>query len=106
MDFNTLFVGAVPLMIVIFGLVEFIKSFGLSGKILTIISMLLGVVFGVLYQLANSGIPIAFGGWFEIVIFGLAIGLTASGFYKFANSRFPEALKDYNVIGYTKTRSE
>jgi hypothetical protein len=104
MNFDTLLVGTIPLMLVIFGLIEFIKSFGLSGKILTILSMLLGVVFGLAYQFAVAGIPLTFSGWFEIVIFGLAIGLTASGFYKFINTRAPEALKDYNVIGYTKTK--
>ena len=97
MNFDTLLVGTIPLMIVIFGLVEFAKSFGLSGRILTILSMLLGVALGLAYQIASNGVPAAYAGWFEIVIFGLAVGLVASGFYKFANARFPEALKDYKV---------
>ena len=33
---------------------------------------------------------VAFNGWFVLVVFGLALGLTASGFYDFANKRFPK----------------
>lgn len=89
MNFDTLLVGTVPLMIIIFGLVEMIKSFGLKGNILTILSMLLGLAFGIAYQISKAGVPVGFPGWFEIVIFGLAMGLTASGFYKFVSDRWP-----------------
>ena len=34
-DFTQLLVGGIPLLVVIFGLVEFIKSFGLKGNWLT-----------------------------------------------------------------------
>jgi hypothetical protein len=44
-----------------------------------------------LYQIAQAGYPMMFAGWFSVVIFGLALGLVASGFYDFANSRFPKA---------------
>ena len=54
-EITSVVVGSVPLMAVIFGLVEFSKSLGLAGKKLTIISMLLGVAFGVAYQIAVSG---------------------------------------------------
>ena len=88
-DFNALLVGGIPLVVVIFGLVEFIKSLGLAGKPLTIVSLALGLIFGLAYQVSVNGIPIAYGGWFEAVIFGLAIGLVTSGFYKFVDDRFP-----------------
>jgi hypothetical protein len=90
MNFDTLLVGSVPLMIVVFGLVEMIKSLGIQGRTLTIISMLLGLAFGMAYQLAKIGVPAGFAGWFEIIVFGLVIGLVASGFYKFAADRFPK----------------
>ena len=32
LDYSNLFVGVVPLVVVIFGLVEFSKSLGLQGK--------------------------------------------------------------------------
>jgi hypothetical protein len=90
MTFENLLVGSIPLMLVIFGLVEFAKSFGLKGNWLTIFSMLLGLAFGMAYRVSTVGVPIGFAGWFEAVIFGLAIGLTASGFYKFIDARFPK----------------
>jgi hypothetical protein len=103
MNFDTLLVGTIPLMIVIFGLVEMVKSFGLKGNVLTIFSMLLGLVFGVCFQIALQGFPLTFAGWFEIIIFGLAIGLAASGFYKFVNNRIPDS-RASNVIGYTSVK--
>ncbi len=84
-----LVVGSIPLTIVIFGLVEFSKSLGLSGKGLTILSLVLGLAFGVAYQISTAGVPAGFAGWFTVVIFGLALGLVTSGFYDFANSRMP-----------------
>jgi hypothetical protein len=89
MDLSSLLVGGIPLIIVIFGLVEFIKSFGLSGKIVTSLSMVLGLLFGIAYKIGVDGLPVDFMGWFIVVVFGLALGLVASGFYKFADARFP-----------------
>jgi uncharacterized membrane protein (UPF0136 family) len=77
-------------MIVIFGLIEFSKSLGLAGKKLTIVSMVLGVAFGVAYQVANNGVPVGFADWFAMAVYGLALGLVTSGFYDFVDSRLPK----------------
>ena len=90
MNFDTLLVGTIPLMVIIFGLVEFIKSLGVTGKALTTVSLVFGIAFGLAYQISTAGVPVAFVGWFEASIFGLAVGLVTSGFYKFADSRFPK----------------
>ena len=87
--FDTLLVSGVPLMIVIFGLVEFSKSLGVAGRWLTVLSLLLGFLFGLAYQLATGGFPAEFAGWFGVIVFGLALGLVTSGFYDFVNSRIP-----------------
>ena len=89
-DFSQLLVGGIPLLVVIFGLVEFSKSFGLKGNWLTILSMFLGVLFGFAFQFAKAGIPTGFPGWFEVVVFGLALGLITCGLYDFANKRMPQ----------------
>ena len=89
-DISTLLIGGVPLVAVIFGLVEFIKSFGLKGRWLTIASMLLGLLFGVSYQIANAGLPASFAGWFAVAVFGIMLGLVASGFYKFIDVHTPK----------------
>jgi hypothetical protein len=88
-DLTKLLVGGVPLLIVIFGLVEFAKLLGLAGKGLTVLSLLLGLAFGVAYKIATQGMPAGFAGWFVVVVFGLALGLITSGLYDFANKRLP-----------------
>ena len=89
-DISTLLVNGLPLSAVVFGLVEFIKSFGLRGRWLTIASMLLGLAFGVSYQIANAGIPVSFAGWFAVAVFGIMLGLVASGLYDFVDTRMPK----------------
>ena len=89
-DISTLLVNGLPLSAVVFGLVEFIKSFGLRGRWLTIASMLLGLAFGVSYQIANAGLPAGFASWFAVAVFGIMLGLVASGFYDFVDTRMPK----------------
>ena len=89
-DISTLLVGGIPLVAVVFGLVEFVKSFGVRGHWLTIVSMLLGLAFGVSYQIANAGLPAGFASWFAMAVFGLVLGLVASGFYKFIDVHTPK----------------
>ena len=89
-DPSTLLVGSIPLIIIIFGLVEFIKSLGLQGKVLTVVSLIIGLLLGLGYHLATVGLPVGFAGWFTALIFGLAMGLVASGFYDFADARWPK----------------
>jgi hypothetical protein len=86
-ELSSLLVAGIPLVVVIFGLVEFSKKLGLKGNWLTIFSMCLGVAFGVAYKIAESGVPGSFAAWFAVVVFGLALGLTASGLYDFVNGR-------------------
>ena len=86
-DLSQLLVGGIPLLIVIFGLVEFSKTLGLKGNWLTIFSLFLGLAFGFAYKIAESGVPSSFAGWFVMVVFGLALGLITSGFYDFADKR-------------------
>lgn len=87
MDFTALVVGGVPLVVVIFGLVEFAKKFGLKGNWLTVLSMVLGVGLGIGFKISESGVPVGFSNWFGVCIFSLALGLAASGIYDFAASR-------------------
>ena len=91
-DFTQLLVGGIPLLLVIFGLVEFAKALGLTGRWLTVTSLLLGLAFGIAYRFAVDGTPVGFASWFVVVFFGLALGLVASGFYDFANKRFPRVM--------------
>ncbi len=87
-DFTTLLIDGIPLVLVVFGLVEFIKKMGMSGKALTVASLLLGILLGTAYRLTLL-MPMTFADWFSTVVFGLALGLVASGLYNFANERLP-----------------
>lgn len=78
--------AGIPLIVIIFALVEEIKAYGVSGKILRVISLLIGFCLAVGMQLI-SGLPIDVGGWVTIAMVGVIYGLTASGAYDFLNSR-------------------
>lgn len=67
----------IALMPAVVGLVNFVKQFGLSGKWLTVASMVIGVALAVASQL----LPV---GTFQIAYNGLILGLAASGLYDLA----------------------
>ncbi len=78
-------VNGIPLVLIVLGLVEWSKRLGVKGKQLQILSMLVGITLGVLYQ--YSVLPLAtFTDWFGAAIYGLALGLVASGIYDAARS--------------------
>ncbi len=81
-----LFINNISIIVLIAGLVEFAKKFGLRGNGCILLSMLLGVFFGIAYQL-QSGVPATVAGWLETVVFGLALGLTTSGLWDVVTRR-------------------
>ena len=46
----------------------------------TRLSLFIGLLLGGGYQLSQA-IPVDFGGWFAVIMYGLALGLVASGVY-------------------------
>lgn len=77
-------VGGIPLIVLILGLVEFVKKFKVSGNALIVISMVVGTAIGVLYKASLEYTLIS--KYFEWAVFGLACGLAASGLYDFSKS--------------------
>lgn len=74
-------VDAVLVLGAILGLVEFLKQVGLSGDVkIRFASMGVGVVLGILFQLQEMYPVIQ--PWFQVVIYGIVMGLTASGLFK------------------------
>lgn len=59
----------------IMGLVEFAKSFGVEGKWSALTAIVLGILFGVLYQIPELN------EYFNIAVNGLLLGLSCAGFY-------------------------
>lgn len=75
-------VQGIPLMVVVFGLVELLKSLGVSGNSLRIASAIAGLILGVAYQIAT--VPAALSGFssiFAVVVYGLALGIFTSVTY-------------------------
>jgi len=81
-------VNGISFLAIVFGLVEFSKKLGASGRVLTALSMVIGTAAGVMYQLAQM-YP-GFGRWFGVAVFGIAVGMAASGLYDFADGRWPK----------------
>jgi hypothetical protein len=80
MNFSGAVIAGIPLILVILGLVSFVKSMGVYGRWLTAISLIFGVVFGILFQLSERS-PVNFTEWFAVVVYGLGLGLVTSGMY-------------------------
>lgn len=80
-DPNSLVVGGVSILILLPGLIQFLKGvFGLEGKIVTVLSFVLGAV---LYASSQAEILLPGSGkWVAFVVQGLTVGLSASGYYK------------------------
>jgi hypothetical protein len=87
MDLTTFVLNPATLLILIFGIVEFIKSLGLEGNKLRLVSMGTGIFLAVVFQVGQlypDAFPII-----QVIFFGLAAGLAASGVYSFVNNRLP-----------------
>lgn len=98
MDFGNFIVNPITLALIILGVVEFIKKFGVTGNKLLIISMFVGITFGVIYKLYVLYLPSQV--YIDVIFFGIAAGLGASGIYSFVNDRFPPTQK--TTLKYTK----
>ena len=61
----------------VLGLVNFVKSLGAEGRLLTIISMVVGVAFYLCYALLPNST-------FQIILNGIVTGLAACGLYDLA----------------------
>ena len=80
-EFITASVKGVPLLFVVIGIVTVMRKAGLTGRALLFSSLGWGTAIGTMYQLATFGMPEDLGGWFAVLIYGLAIGILAALFY-------------------------
>lgn len=89
-------VAGVPLVLVIIGLVYWFKSFTradgsklFGGNVLLLISMAIGLILGSGYMITQTRPPAGdwwpiLGYWFAVIIYGLMMGIIASGLYEVA----------------------
>jgi len=79
MNFDAI-VSGLPLLLVVLGLVEWVKRLGLSGKPDILVSMGIGLVIGIAYQVSIA-LPVDFAGWFGAAVYGIGLGIVSSGIY-------------------------
>lgn len=79
MNFDAI-VSGLPLLLVVLGLVEWVKRLGLSGSPVILVSMGIGLVIGIAYQVSIA-LPTDFAGWFGAAVYGIGLGIVASGIY-------------------------
>ena len=86
--FQKIEVAGIPLLFIVLGLVQYVKSLGLKGNAIRVASMVIGLLLGVGYQysLINT-LAMDFQNWFSVIVFGLGLGLVASGVYDVANKK-------------------
>lgn len=80
-------VSGVPLVLVVFGLTAFIKQQGVAGRALLLCALCLGLIFGIGYMVYKTRPPggdwwVVYGYWFGVFVYGLGLGLLASGVYE------------------------
>jgi len=97
MDLGNFLVNPVTLALLILGVVEYIKTFGVAGNKLMLIAMAVGILFATVYKLRDLYLPAQ--PYIDVAFFGIAAGLGASGIYSFVNSRFPPQTK--TTLKYT-----
>ncbi|HEX9091478.1 MAG TPA: hypothetical protein VF831_08300 [Anaerolineales bacterium] len=91
MDLSNFLINPVTLALIVLGVVEFIKKFGVAGNKLMLIAMAVGILFGITYKARDFYLPAQ--PYIDVAFFGLAVGLGASGIYTFVNDRFPPTTK-------------
>jgi hypothetical protein len=85
LDLTGALVAGIPLLIVVIGVVQFVKEkLEWSGKGVEIFAICFGLVVGFAYHIYAAVAPIVWGFnfIFEGFIYGLAVGLVATGIYK------------------------
>ena len=92
MDFGNAIVSGLPLVLIVIGLVEWVKQLGVQGNAIRVVSMVIGAIFGVAYQYSVAP-PVDFSGWFAAIAYGLGLGLVASGIYDAAADVIKKAVK-------------
>ncbi len=80
-------VAGIEAVVLIFGMVEFLKKFSLRGRALTLASFAVGALVATVYSL--PGLLPASAPYVELAVKVAFWGMAASGVYDFINKRWP-----------------
>ena len=86
--------NGVPLVLVVIGLVEWVKQMGVAGRWLQVVSLVIGLALGLAYQYSVQP-PVDFAGWFGAAIYGLGLGLVACGIFDAEDQRLSRRAKPH-----------
>jgi membrane protein implicated in regulation of membrane protease activity len=81
MDLQNFVVTPAVMLVLVFGIVEFIKGFGVKGNVLRVVSLFVGLIIAAIFKLREL-LPSA-QLYIDLVFFTIASGLSASGLYDF-----------------------
>jgi hypothetical protein len=75
------------LVLLILGIVQAIKQFGVKDQVARIANIIVGLVMGFLIALGSKGVPTDVQGWVVLILFCLLCSLVASGIYHVATDQ-------------------
>ena len=81
MDLSNFVVTPAVMLVLIFGIVEFMKTTGLKGNVLRAVSLVVGMILALAFKLRDVYPVIAI--YIDLFFFSTAAGLSACGFYDF-----------------------
>lgn len=101
-DYFGAMVKGIPLLLIVAGVVEYIKKAGLTGNKLLFASMGVGLVFGGGWVITQERPPLGdawtiYVYWFGVMVYGVGLGLVASGLFDMIRG----ILKPKTVVTYT-----
>lgn len=82
MELTTLVIGGIPVLLLVPGIVEAAKHFGVKGEGSLALSLILGGFFiGLAQAISQNAIPTPAVYWINIIVVGIGGGLALSGYY-------------------------
>ena len=87
-DFTLFEIGDISVIVLVVGIVEAAKKFGLKGRACQALAVTLGALLIGMSQAIQGGmVPVGILPWINIVVVGLGGGLAASGLYDVAKGK-------------------
>lgn len=81
-------IAGINIIVLVLGIVEAAKRLGVEGKGSFVLALVVGFGGGGMFYALNNGLlPAVVQPWVEMVVFGLAFGLAATGLYDLQKQR-------------------
>ena len=88
-------VSGIPLVVFVLALTTWVADvISAQGKRKMIVAMVIGLLFGGAYQVSQN-MPTSFAGWFLVLVYGISLGLLASGVWDTGKTLFLKVLERF-----------